>query len=220
MYERARAHGARRCPPCGQQTGDSKGWPSMATPSNPPREVRRDLTSLRQKQKAPSFHLGLFSVLAERRGFEPRIGYEPIHAFQACDFNHSSISPAYYPSLGFSEAADYSKKSMLLAENMDAEQVLGRLKTVWVPAFARTTMILRQFSTIQCSRIAKSLIGSPPPSPLPRAGVGILPAATAAGKLQRVLQLLQNRRILQRGHILSNFLTLGQHAQQAPHDLA
>jgi hypothetical protein len=32
--------------------------------------------------------------LAERRGFEPRIGYEPIHAFQACDFNHSSISPA------------------------------------------------------------------------------------------------------------------------------
>lgn len=31
--------------------------------------------------------------VAERRGFEPRIGYEPIHAFQACDLNHSSISP-------------------------------------------------------------------------------------------------------------------------------
>jgi hypothetical protein len=31
--------------------------------------------------------------LAERGGFEPPIGYEPIHAFQACDLNHSSISP-------------------------------------------------------------------------------------------------------------------------------
>jgi hypothetical protein len=47
--------------------------------------------------------------LAERRGFEPRIGYEPIHAFQACDFNHSSISPAYF--LRFHEAAYYSKNS-------------------------------------------------------------------------------------------------------------
>lgn len=32
--------------------------------------------------------------MAERGGFEPPIGYEPIHAFQACDLNHSSISPA------------------------------------------------------------------------------------------------------------------------------
>src|SRR5215217_7486495 len=31
--------------------------------------------------------------LAERGGFEPPVGYEPIHAFQACDLNHSSISP-------------------------------------------------------------------------------------------------------------------------------
>ncbi|MDB5772526.1 MAG: hypothetical protein JWM42_2900 [Burkholderia sp.] len=35
-------------------------------------------------------------MLAERRGFEPRIGYEPIHAFQACDLNHSSISPGFH----------------------------------------------------------------------------------------------------------------------------
>lgn len=33
-------------------------------------------------------------LLAERGGFEPPIGYSPIHAFQACDLNHSSISPA------------------------------------------------------------------------------------------------------------------------------
>jgi hypothetical protein len=32
-------------------------------------------------------------VLAERGGFEPPVGYEPTHAFQACDLNHSSISP-------------------------------------------------------------------------------------------------------------------------------
>ena len=32
-------------------------------------------------------------VLAERVGFEPTIGYSPIHAFQACAFNRSAISP-------------------------------------------------------------------------------------------------------------------------------
>src|SRR3569832_350668 len=48
--------------------------------------------------------------LAERGGFEPPIGYEPIHAFQACDLNHSSISPASCSAaLLFGEAADYSK---------------------------------------------------------------------------------------------------------------
>src|SRR3569623_1679949 len=48
--------------------------------------------------------------LAERGGFEAPIGYEPIHAFQACDLNHSSISPAScFAALLFGEAADYSK---------------------------------------------------------------------------------------------------------------
>jgi hypothetical protein len=32
--------------------------------------------------------------LAERVGFEPTIGYSPIHAFQACAFNRSAISPS------------------------------------------------------------------------------------------------------------------------------
>jgi hypothetical protein len=40
-----------------------------------------------------------FVFLAERGGFEPPIGYEPIHAFQACDLNHSSISPACFSAL-------------------------------------------------------------------------------------------------------------------------
>jgi hypothetical protein len=33
--------------------------------------------------------------LAEKGGFEPPVGYEPTHAFQACDLNHSSISPEF-----------------------------------------------------------------------------------------------------------------------------
>ena len=33
------------------------------------------------------------AFIAERRGFEPRIPFWGIHAFQACLFNHSSTSP-------------------------------------------------------------------------------------------------------------------------------
>ena len=32
-------------------------------------------------------------IFAERRGFEPRKPFWSLHAFQACLFNHSSISP-------------------------------------------------------------------------------------------------------------------------------
>ena len=39
------------------------------------------------------FSLDFFKKMAEEKGFEPSIGYEPIHAFQACDFNHSSTPP-------------------------------------------------------------------------------------------------------------------------------
>ena len=31
--------------------------------------------------------------VAEQAGFEPAVGYEPTHAFQACDLNHSSTAP-------------------------------------------------------------------------------------------------------------------------------
>ena len=33
-------------------------------------------------------------IFAERRGFEPRKPFWSLHAFQACLFNHSSISPS------------------------------------------------------------------------------------------------------------------------------
>ena len=32
-------------------------------------------------------------LMAEKAGFEPAIRFRRIHAFQACLFNHSSISP-------------------------------------------------------------------------------------------------------------------------------
>ena len=46
----------------------------------------------------PVFKTGAFNhsatpPLAERAGFEPAVGGYPTHAFQACDLNHSSISP-------------------------------------------------------------------------------------------------------------------------------
>ncbi len=31
--------------------------------------------------------------MAERQGFEPSLELSPKHAFQACAFNHSAISP-------------------------------------------------------------------------------------------------------------------------------
>ena len=31
--------------------------------------------------------------MAEREGFEPSMGYEPIHTFQACSFGRSDTSP-------------------------------------------------------------------------------------------------------------------------------
>ena len=35
-------------------------------------------------------------LVAERAGFEPAKGVAPLHAFQACAFNHSATSPYFY----------------------------------------------------------------------------------------------------------------------------
>ena len=48
-------------------------------------------TYLNQNKK--STRLGAIPILAERRGFEPPIGF-PIHAFQACTLDHSDTSPS------------------------------------------------------------------------------------------------------------------------------
>ena len=48
-----------------------------------------------QRQNAHWIQRAFLVLLAERGGFEPPVGYEPTHAFQACDLNHSSISPEF-----------------------------------------------------------------------------------------------------------------------------
>src|SRR4051812_35540386 len=96
---------------------------STPSPSNPPRTPRRGRASLRQgyKSKRPPEGGLAFVSLAERGGFEPPIGYEPIHAFQACDFNHSSTSPALPSPLG--EAANYSKDSREYQHYLPAQPI-------------------------------------------------------------------------------------------------
>ena len=61
-----------------------------AKPFESRREPNSWLADRRQNKKPLA---GLF-ILAERAGFEPAVGYEPTHAFQACDLNRSSTSPA------------------------------------------------------------------------------------------------------------------------------
>ena len=49
-----------------------------------------------QIQQMPESNQTTFPLnnFAERRGFEPRKPFWSLHAFQACLFNHSSISPS------------------------------------------------------------------------------------------------------------------------------
>src|SRR5436190_24143288 len=47
-----------------------------------------------------------------------------------------------------------------------------------------------------------------------------MPASPLPAPLQRLLQLVENSRILERGNVLRDRLALGDRAQQPPHDLA
>ena len=103
----ARAAAARR------QNGDSEraglASPALRIPRAGPAGALL-LSARKQKNRPPEGGL-FFGFLAERGGFEPPIGYEPIHAFQACDLNHSSISPDGCTNALVREAAYYSKDS-------------------------------------------------------------------------------------------------------------
>ena len=46
------------------------------------------------QSKNPTLKCRVFVSVAERRGFEPPIGF-PIHAFQACTLDHSDTSPCF-----------------------------------------------------------------------------------------------------------------------------
>ena len=62
--------------------------------------LRTENTQTRESPHTAGFQLYIpthrkyTNIMAERAGFEPAVGYYPTHAFQACDLNHSSISPA------------------------------------------------------------------------------------------------------------------------------
>ena len=83
------------------QSADSERHaPAGARPSNPPRKPRRGLASLRQERNAkrpPEGGLFRISILGGERGIRTPDRFDPIHAFQACDFNRSSTSPAFLP---------------------------------------------------------------------------------------------------------------------------
>ena len=82
------------------QMGDSERHArGRARPSNPPRTPRRRRASLRHETKKGHPRVTFFVFLAERGGFEPPVEYYPTHAFQACAFSRSAISPALLPSL-------------------------------------------------------------------------------------------------------------------------
>ena len=55
---------------------------------------------------------------AERRGFEPRKPFWSLHAFQACLFNHSSISPS--PRRGY-----YSKSATKVLQKKHIRKYFG-----------------------------------------------------------------------------------------------
>ena len=50
-----------------------------------------------------------FKGFAEKAGFEPAIRFWRIHAFQACLFNHSSISPSKEIPFSSKTGAKYEK---------------------------------------------------------------------------------------------------------------
>ena len=55
--------------------------------------MEKQITSLLLANNLPIFDPFCLWVSAERAGFEPAKPFRGLHAFQACLFNHSSISP-------------------------------------------------------------------------------------------------------------------------------
>ena len=59
----------------------------------------------------------LWSLLAERAGFEPAKRFWRLHTFQACLFNHSSTSPV---EKSFLERIEKGKRNFLVCECKDS----------------------------------------------------------------------------------------------------
>ena len=80
----------RRVSPFGIRT-----LPCFAIPPNPHSLPRASCAKLLYQSVSVSELTppARYKIFAERRGFEPRKPFWSLHAFQACLFNHSSISP-------------------------------------------------------------------------------------------------------------------------------
>ena len=92
-----------------------------ARPSNPPRRARRRPASLRHETNAkrpPEGGLFYISILGGERGIRTPDRFDPIHAFQACDFNRSSTSPATLP---------LSEKPRIIANNPHSTNFIWQL---------------------------------------------------------------------------------------------
>ena len=80
-----------RPPPCFLRDGDSYVAPLLTIHSLPGGHPVQSFEHVCPLKRAWTFKP--CQSLAERRGFEPRKPFWSLHAFQACLFNHSSISP-------------------------------------------------------------------------------------------------------------------------------
>ena len=56
-----------------------------------PKKRRKKRPKMAKKELQPKW-LKSFNFLAQRRGFEPPVGFRPTHDFQSCSLNHSDIS--------------------------------------------------------------------------------------------------------------------------------
>ena len=80
-----------RTPPCFLRDGDSYVAPLLTIHSLPGGHPVQSFEHVCPLKRAWTFKP--CQSLAERLGFEPRKPFWSLHAFQACLFNHSSISP-------------------------------------------------------------------------------------------------------------------------------
>ena len=79
--------------------------------------------------------------VAERAGFEPAVGYSPTHAFQACDLNHSSISPEWGKTANSSGFQLLLACTIFMAELMRAETSVILLGTTSVVLASKATRL-------------------------------------------------------------------------------
>ncbi len=83
--------------------------------------MEKQITSLLLANNLPIFDPFCLWVSAERAGFEPAKPFRGLHAFQACLFNHSSISPFRLIMYIKKQPASIKRKKQLLLLSAEKE---------------------------------------------------------------------------------------------------